>query len=206
MRLITIDADNRLVSRDTLHLMFAARKRVFVDIMRWDVPVLAERFEIDQFDDAYARYLVVVGDDGCHLASARLLPANRPGILSTLYPELSDEPLPNDMRTFEITRFCLSPDITSQVRAAARNRLIMALAEHALSRSIDAYVAVTSAAWIDTVLGFGWSARRLGDAKRYGGRRLGALLIEITHDVLHRLALKGICDVAPPIATAAEAA
>ena len=31
--------------------MFEERKRVFVDLLGWDIPVLAGRYEIDQFDD-----------------------------------------------------------------------------------------------------------------------------------------------------------
>src|SRR3546814_10692398 len=33
-----------------LRAMFAARKSVFVDLLKWDVPVLEGRYEIDQFD------------------------------------------------------------------------------------------------------------------------------------------------------------
>ena len=42
-----------------LREMFEARKRVFVDLLKWDVPVLEGRFEIDQFDDEHAAYLIV---------------------------------------------------------------------------------------------------------------------------------------------------
>jgi len=35
---------------DVLRAMFAARKEVFVDLLKWDLPVLDGRFEIDQFD------------------------------------------------------------------------------------------------------------------------------------------------------------
>jgi acyl-homoserine lactone synthase len=52
--------------------MFEERKRVFVDLLRWDVPVIAGRYEIDQFDNDRAVYIVVTGDDGEHRASARL--------------------------------------------------------------------------------------------------------------------------------------
>ncbi|GLJ00718.1 hypothetical protein Sbs19_45390 [Sphingobium sp. BS19] len=38
--------------------MFEERKRVFVDLLGWDVPVLARRYEIDQFDDDEAVYIV----------------------------------------------------------------------------------------------------------------------------------------------------
>ena len=33
-----------------LRTMFEARKRVFVDLLKWDVPVLEGAYEIDQFD------------------------------------------------------------------------------------------------------------------------------------------------------------
>ena len=62
-------------SRDlALRAMFEARKQVFVDLLKWDVPVLGGRFEVDQFDDEHAAYLVLSDDEGRHLASARLLP------------------------------------------------------------------------------------------------------------------------------------
>jgi len=33
-----------------LRAMFSERKRVFVDLLGWDIPVLDGRFEIDQFE------------------------------------------------------------------------------------------------------------------------------------------------------------
>lgn len=50
-----------------LAAMFEARKRVFVDLLGWDVPVLAGRFEMDQFDDSQACYLVLTDGAGEHL-------------------------------------------------------------------------------------------------------------------------------------------
>jgi len=44
-----------------LRAMFAARKAVFVDLLKWDVPVLGGAYEIDQFDDEHAAYLVLAG-------------------------------------------------------------------------------------------------------------------------------------------------
>mgnify|MGYP001610745550 CR=1 FL=1 len=73
-----------------LHAMFVARKRVFVDLLKWDIPVLDGRFEIDQFDDAHATYLVLADRDGAHLGSARLLQTARPHILGDLFPGLCE--------------------------------------------------------------------------------------------------------------------
>ena len=57
-----------------LRAMFAARKAVFIDLLGWDLPVLAGQYEMDQFDDEHARYLILSDNDD-HLASARLLEA-----------------------------------------------------------------------------------------------------------------------------------
>jgi N-acyl-L-homoserine lactone synthetase len=43
----------------TLRAMFEDRKSVFVDLLKWDVPVLDGRFESDKFDDEYANYLII---------------------------------------------------------------------------------------------------------------------------------------------------
>ena len=74
--------------------MFEARKRVFVDLLKWNVPVLEGRYEVDQFDDEDAVYLIVPGEDGRHAGSARLLKTIRPHILDTLFPELCAAPVP----------------------------------------------------------------------------------------------------------------
>lgn len=69
-----------------LRAMYEARKRVFVDLLKWDVPVLADRYELDQFDDEHAQYLILADTDGGHLASARLLPTTRAHLLDSLFP------------------------------------------------------------------------------------------------------------------------
>ena len=92
--LITVDQDNRAHEHIALRSMFAARKRVFVDLLKWDLPVLAGRFEVDQFDDPHATYLIVTDREGEHLASARLLPTTRPAILDALFPHLVAGPVP----------------------------------------------------------------------------------------------------------------
>lgn len=66
-----------------LRAMFEARKRVFVDLLKWQVPVLAGRFEIDQFDTASAEYLILTDEAGAHRASARLLRTEGSHILRT---------------------------------------------------------------------------------------------------------------------------
>src|SRR3546814_10559334 len=122
--------------------MFAARKSVFVDLLKWQSPVLDGRFEVDQFDDEYARYVILSEPDGTHLASARLLPTLRPHILDSFYARLCDAPPPRGEDVFEITRFCLDRNLRAAERRVVRNRLVTAIAEHALANRISRYVAI----------------------------------------------------------------
>src|SRR3546814_10186492 len=86
--LLIIDQLNRTCEHQALRSMFEARKRVFIDLLKWDLPALAGRFELDQFDDVDATYLIVTDARGNHLASARLLLTTRPALLDTLFPRL----------------------------------------------------------------------------------------------------------------------
>src|SRR5437868_10005838 len=101
------DGASRPAETPSLHAMFEARKQVFVDLLKWNVPVLDGRFEIDQFDDEHALYVLAGDGAGRHLGSARLLPTTRDHILGSLFPELCSGPVPRGEHVFEITRFCL---------------------------------------------------------------------------------------------------
>ena len=104
--------------------MFEERKRVFVDLLRWDVPVIAGRYEIDQFDNDRAVYIVVTGDDGEHRASARLLPTTHEHILGTIFPDLCEEAPPRGGAILEITRFCLARKLRAWERLEVRNPVV----------------------------------------------------------------------------------
>jgi acyl-homoserine lactone synthase len=172
--------------------MFEARKRVFVDLLKWDLPVVADRFEIDRFDDIHARYLIVAKEGGAHLGSARLLPTHRPHILGSLFPDLCAGEVPAGPGIFEITRFCLDRNQGALERRLTRNRLVSALVTHALQTGIHTYTGVAEMSWLSQILAFGWRCRPLGIPKRSVSGMLGALLIEIDDDTPALLAANGI--------------
>ncbi|SBV31784.1 N-acyl-L-homoserine lactone synthase [uncultured Sphingopyxis sp.] len=192
------DADCSASEDDVLRAMFVARKQVFVDLLRWDVPVLDGRFEIDQFDDEHAIYIVVTDRAGRHLASARLLPTTRPHILADLYASLCDGDVPRGPRTYEVTRFCLDRHIDARARRRARDRLVMGLAEFGLAEGITLYTGVAEAGWLEQIRAFGWRAWPLGAPQRIDGRQLGALAIAIDRDTPRLLAEAGIGGSATP--------
>lgn len=179
-------------SDDTaLCAMFEARKRVFVDILRWDVPVLCGRYEVDQFDTPDAQYLVLTSEAGEHRASARLLLTDRPHILADLFPQLCTEPMPQGPQVREITRFCLDPRLAAPARRLARNELVSALADYALREGITDYTGVAAPGWYRQIAAFGWDCRALGDEIQVGRERLIALHIRVDPDTPARLAARG---------------
>lgn len=175
-----------------LRSMFEARKRVFVDLLKWDVPVLDGRYEVDQFDDAHAVYLIVADDDGAHLGSARLLPTTRPHILDSLFPELCAAPPPRGGDVLEITRFCLGRNQTAAERLRTRNRLVAGLVDYALAHGVRTYTGVAELGWLQQILSFGWRCRPLGLPRMLGGKTLGALRIEVDAATPALLAANGI--------------
>ncbi len=175
-----------------LRSMFEARKLVFVDLLDWDVPVLDGRFEIDQFDDEHAVYLIVRGAAGEHLASARLLDTTRPHLLDTLFGDLCAAPPPRGPDVLEITRFCIDRRLPASRRREARNLLVSAIADFALARGIATYTGVAELAWLQQILAFGWSCRPLGLPVVHGGKMLGALRIDISPDTPRLLAANGL--------------
>lgn len=191
--LLKIDARNRIGERVAMRSMFEARKRVFVDLLKWDIPVLDGRYEVDQFDDGHAVYLILVDDAHRHLASARLLPTVRPGILNSLYSHIAIEALPEGEDVLEVTRFCLSPDLTAHERRICRDGLVTGLARYALENGIRTYTGLAELKWLRQILAFGWECRPLGPPQRDGQAMLGALRIDIGEDTIARLERAGIC-------------
>jgi len=172
--------------------MFEARRRVFVDLLKWDVPVLGGRFEIDQFDDDHAVYLIVSDEQGRHAGSARLLKTTRPHILDSLFPELCAAPPPKGEHMLEITRFCLSREQNAAERLQTRNALVSGLVVYARENGIQTYTGVAEMGWLQQILAFGWRCRPLGLPRLIAGQMLGALRIDIAFETPALLAANGI--------------
>ena len=162
-----------------MRAMFVARKEVFIDLLGWDVPVLEGRFEVDNFDTVSARYLILMGEDGRHHASTRLLPTTAPHILNSLFLNLCAEVPPAGPNVVEVTRFCLDRHQRGYERLMARNMLVSALVDYALSHGIATYTGVAEQSWFDQIKTFGWACNALGRTRRYGSQNLVALRIDI---------------------------
>jgi acyl-homoserine lactone synthase len=175
-----------------LRAMFEARKRVFVDLLKWDVPVLAGTWELDHLDDEQATYVIVSDGQGGHLASARLLKTTRPHLLDQLFPELVDSAIPRAADVLEITRFCIDPHQRAPERREARDMLVTALTQHALTARIARYTGVAEIGWFAQIAAFGWDCKALGEPRLLGGRMLAAMEIAIDPHTPALLDARGI--------------
>ena len=186
--------DNHLAaeSRPLLQSMFADRKRLFVDLFGWDVPVVDGQYEIDQFDNAHTVYLIATDEDGAHAASIRLFPSTQPHMLGTLFPHLCPLGVPADARTWESSRLCLPQRHGAARRRELRNMLFAAMVDVAIERGIERYTGVIPAAFRTEVLAMGWRAEPLGPAVRIAGGPIGAFLIHVDPDTPERLRWTGV--------------
>lgn len=175
-----------------MRAMFAARKQVFVDLLGWDLPVLAGRYELDQYDTRDARYLILSENGDDHLASARLLPTTKPHLLNSHFTDLCDAPIPTGPTVCEITRFCLDRHISAARRRVARDQLVLGLVDYALENGITTYTGVAEPGWLSQILAFGWDCMPLGVPKTIDGMMLAALRIEITPETPAVLAHAGV--------------
>lgn len=172
--------------------MFADRKRLFVDLMGWDVPVVGGSYEIDRFDGDEATYVVAADAMGSHIGSLRLLPTTRAHILGDVFAELCHAAVPKDPAIWEITRLCLPARLRADGRLAVRNRLISAMVDHALASGVSAFTGITTLNFLEQICAMGWCCEPLGRARRIAGQPTGAFRIEIDADTPARLAATGV--------------
>lgn len=159
--------------------MHADRKRVFVDMLKWDVPHDGV-FEKDQYDTDRADYLILKDcGTGAHCGSVRLLPSTGPHILGDVFPFLCEGKVPRGPRIREITRLVVSPSISRRERLHTRNMLGRAMVEFAHHRGIEFYTAVCEIGFLTQLLASGWRIDPLGLPREVAGSTIGAVLIHV---------------------------
>lgn len=186
-----VDRSNRTREHVLLRSMFEERKRYFVDHLQWDLPVLAGRYEVDQFDDGHAMYLIVADRDDRHLASVRLLRTTRSTMIESLYPHLVGGKLPKGDDVLELSRFCLSRDVAVDRHREVRDMLMHGLVEFALDAGIRAYTTIAYPDQSEPIARLGGRCRRLGFVRDHHGGQFTALCIEIDGGTPPQLAARG---------------
>ena len=174
-----VSKENQQIFEAEMKTMFAERKLVFIDLLKWPLPVTDGCYEIDDFDTPDAVYFIASHVDGSHLGSLRLLRTDRPHILGELFPHLADGAVPTGPDTLEITRLCLSPRLRASERRLVRNQLISAMTDYALAHGIRTLTGVARTSWLAQIQMMGWLCETLGAPQNIDGTMTGAFRIAI---------------------------
>lgn len=159
-------------------------KRVFVDRLKWRIPVVNGTHEVDRFDDDEAVYLLEIDCHGRHLASIRLLPTERPHLLSVVFPKLGDGPIPTGDDIWELTRFCVSPDVPKSDAIRLMNLMWTSVVEYAVANRIAQHSCITHMAFLTQILSAGWDTMPLGLPKVVDDGLVGAVLFRVSTKTL----------------------
>src|SRR5215212_7119843 len=110
--IVVVESNNREKHSELLKDMFRLRARVFVEKLKWDVPVV-DGMERDRFDDEDPVY-IIYSDAAGHKAKAslRLLPTTGPTLLSEAFADtLPDAASLSSPFIWECTRFCVDEQL-----------------------------------------------------------------------------------------------
>lgn len=123
--------------------MFRDRAAQFRDRMKWDVNVDERGWERDQYDELAPLYIVYENEDGSHGGSGRLMPTTGRTMIAEHFSHLTDGVLIQSPTIWEITRLCISPNVSSRREAMKiTSSLLLAGIDAGLRFGIEFYVAV----------------------------------------------------------------
>ncbi|KPF43849.1 acyl-homoserine-lactone synthase [Rhizobium sp. AAP43] len=173
---------------DAMHRL---RKKVFHDLLGWDVSV-QEEWEIDSYDRANPLYVLSYGENGALRGSLRLLPTLGPNMLDDTFPILlGDGPEIRAADIWESSRFCIDPDI-SQDRASnqvtiAAAELMCGVGELGLASGLSHIVTVTDVFLERMFKRMGCPGERIAAPHRIGSVQAVAVAWEVSEDLLERM-------------------
>lgn len=203
-----LNGRDRLARPETLKAMFQLRKRVFHDLLGWDVVVEGDR-EVDSYDDANPLYVLSYTPGTRHLRGAlRLLPTLGPNMLDDTFPVLlGARPPIRSASIWESSRFCIDPAISqdrssNQVTVAAAE-LMCAVGEIGLARGIEQIVTVTDVFLERMFRRMGCPGTRIGEPRKIGSVYAVAVGWDVNEALLDTM--KAIAGIEEPLVAALPA-
>lgn len=123
--------------------MFRDRTSQFRDRMKWDVTVDENGWERDQYDTLAPLYIVYEREDGTHGGSGRLMPTTGRTMIGEHFSHLTDGVVIQSPTIWEITRLCISPNVTSRQEAMKiTSSLLLAGIDAGMRFGLEFFVAV----------------------------------------------------------------
>jgi N-acyl-L-homoserine lactone synthetase len=159
------------------------RCEIYVGRRGWRELAVDNGAERDAFDGPDAVYAIALAAGERIAGGFRLLPTNRPHLLSCHFKGLAARGVPTGEDIFELTRFFVAPRIGPGV---TRRQAVDALAAVVMAVSRDLGIAALTSV-VDTFLlasmrRVGWDFEPLGPAAAYPGGRAIAVRIAVADD------------------------
>ena len=161
------------------------RHRVFVEKLGWDLPG-RNGLELDQFDHEETLYVAARNASGEIAGTARLLPTDRPYLLSEVFPQLmGGAELPCDPLVWELSRFAATDflagdgDVLSQFSSPVVPELLEAVLAEASRHGIRRLITVSPLGIERLLRRYGFEGRRAAPPQIFAGRPLFPCWIEV---------------------------
>lgn len=196
-----INGANRNEYPEDIAAMHRLRKRVFHDLLKWDVTV-RDDWEVDHYDDANPIYVMSYSPDVHLRGSLRLLPTLGPNMLDDTFPILlGGRPEIRSAEIWESSRFCIEPEI-SQDRASnqvtiAAAELMCGVGEIGLASGLSHIVTVTDVFLERMFRRMGCPGERIAEPHKIGSVHAVAVAWEVTPDLLARM--KAVAEIDGPL-------
>ncbi|WP_448208542.1 acyl-homoserine-lactone synthase [Azospirillum sp. sgz302134] len=166
------------------------RYQVFAEQLGWHLPMAANGYERDEWDDERATYVVVRGSGprgDIIRAAIRLHSTDGHTLLTRVFPQLVQGSLPQGPDIWEGTRMLVNPVVAGD-RGAALQELLCATVDYGLRCGVRAFVSVSDSRLERVLLRCGAQPRRLGPSVEVQpGIEAVALHMECSIGVLSRL-------------------
>lgn len=195
MHMLAIRRPTTGTNLDILDRMHRLRDKVFRSRLSWNVRCLDGR-EYDEFDRVDPTYLVARTSRGALAGCVRMLPANGPTMLGTVFPHLlHGRHLPAHVGMVESSRFCVDTDIEEGRGDGHFHRATMTMfagiIEWCLINGYSELATATDIRLERILRRTGWSLRRLGHPTLINETRSIAGILPIDRSTFDRLRPEG---------------
>ncbi|MBM1816141.1 N-acyl-L-homoserine lactone synthetase [Sulfitobacter pseudonitzschiae] len=171
-----------------------ARKRVFIDHKKWDLPN-TDGMEFDQYDTPQSS-AVVVHEFGRVLAGVRLLPTTaycgcytymlkdaQRGLLQDIPETVLYQEAPVAPHVIEATRLFITPDVSAERRMLVQTKLMQAMASSANAQGAKFVIGIVPAIFQRWMTRLGFSAVPMGPKLNISGDNTQAAIMNVSSAV-----------------------
>jgi acyl-homoserine lactone synthase len=176
-----INRSNRNEFIRTLDQHFRLRREIFVKERGWKQFDHDGIYEMDQYDNDEATYLISVDEHDEVIGSSRICPTVLPHMLSEQFPALVDGAVPQRIDLVEYTRLAICK---TQRGTQIYSEQFLGLQEYCLEHGMCGATAIVRTHRIPVLQGVGMNVMPLGLSQEIGGEMCTAIFIEASEEVM----------------------